>query len=120
LFAVKADVILKPWPALAAVGETFTWTCTYTGSETVSVFSWFLNGNTLALIISPACTPFRDPPNSSLYEYDCLSTNQATFTVKQISNMNNGNSWQCAVAAQEYLYSNYVTVTVQGNSLSFL
>ncbi|XP_060587107.1 nephrin-like [Ruditapes philippinarum] len=115
LFVVKGSVILSPSPALAAEGESFTWTCTYSGSETVSGFIWSLNGNTLAVIISPACTPFASPgpPDSSLYQYACLSSSQATFTVKQISNMNNGNIWRCAVAAPGYIYSSNVTVTVQ-------
>jgi hypothetical protein len=116
LYVVNSSVILSPLSALAVDQESFTWTCTYNGSETVLGFRWSLKGNTLAVILSPACTPFGNPgpPNSSLYEYACLSANQATFTVKQISDMNNGNDWRCAVAAPGYIYSDNVTVLVQG------
>ncbi|XP_060603838.1 synaptogenesis protein syg-2-like [Ruditapes philippinarum] len=115
LYVVNSSVILSPLSALAVDQESFTWTCTYNGSETVLGFLWSLNGNTLAVILSPACTPFGNPgpPDSSLYEYACLSANQATFTVKQISDMNNGNDWRCAVAAPGYIYSDNVTVLVQ-------
>ncbi|XP_060584060.1 nephrin-like, partial [Ruditapes philippinarum] len=115
LFVVKGSVILSPSTALAADEESFTWTCTYNGSEAVSGFVWLLNGKTLAAIKSPICKPFdtQEPPYSSLYEYACLSANQTTFTVKYISNMNNGNRWQCAVVTPKYIYSNNVTVTVQ-------
>jgi hypothetical protein len=113
---VTCSVVLSASPAIAIDGESITLTCTYSGSDGVAGFAWFLNGNTLAAILLPACTPFANPgpPDPTLFEYACLSNNQSSFTVKRISLKQNGDRWQCAAAAPGYLYSSNVTITVEG------
>ena len=110
---------MSPSPALATDGEPFTLSCIYSGNETVLGFTWQLNGHTVATILIPSCTPFGNPgpPDSSLYSYACPSDEQTDFTVKQISNTNNDDSWQCAAAVPVYIYSNSVNIVVQGTML---
>ncbi|XP_060573887.1 uncharacterized protein LOC132731689 [Ruditapes philippinarum] len=115
LFDVTCSVVLSASPAIAIDGESVTLTCTYSGSEGVTGFAWFLNGKTVAVFVLPECRPFArpGPPDPLFFEYACLSNNQSSFTVKRISLKQNGERWQCAAAAPGYLYSSNVTITVE-------
>ncbi|XP_060569025.1 carcinoembryonic antigen-related cell adhesion molecule 5-like [Ruditapes philippinarum] len=109
---VNGSVTLSPSPAVADQGESFTFTCTYNGNNTVVGFMWLLNGNTLAIVMIPACTTFNPPgpPDATRYEYACPSSRHSSFTIKHYVNRTNGDTWQCAVAAPGYIFSNNVTI----------
>jgi hypothetical protein len=82
---------------------------------------WLLNGNTLAIVMIPACTTFNPPgpPDATRYEYACPSSRHSSFTIKHYVNRPNGDTWQCAVAAPGYIFSNNVTIIERGNFLLF-
>ncbi|XP_053388679.1 uncharacterized protein LOC128551788, partial [Mercenaria mercenaria] len=117
---VWADVVLSPSTAVASENNSVTLTCTYSGDETVTYFSWSIykrSGSTINNIgiIAAGCRAVVINVDTSLYNYTCPNSKQYTWTIKKVTRQNDGDKYKCDVDTPSpgVIISNNVSVYVQ-------
>jgi hypothetical protein len=121
---VFAEVVLSPSSPEALENSSFTFTCTYTGDETVSLFVWKRVKTSEKIysnlgLINASCYPLIIPVDSNLYGYSCPRSNQYTWTIKKVTKQNEGDKYQCDVDTPSpgMINSNEAIIYIQGTSI---
>ncbi|XP_060575524.1 cell surface glycoprotein MUC18-like [Ruditapes philippinarum] len=117
---VFAEVVLSPSSPGVIENSSLTLTCTYTGDETVTSFTWKrvkTNESNFAILgtINAECKPLIIPVDTSLYEYSCPRSKQYTWTIKKVTKQNEGDKYQCVVETllPKLINSNSVVIYIQ-------
>ncbi|XP_053372717.1 obscurin-like [Mercenaria mercenaria] len=117
---VRAGVVLSPLTAVVSENDSMTLTCTYSGDESATYFTWSVSRKSNSTftdigIISAECKSVIISVDTSMYNYACPNNIQSSWKIKKVTRQNDGDKYRCNVDTPSpgSINSNNVVLYVQ-------